>query len=69
MSVAAVVASDVFRVMVAGVLVSAIIAGVAELARFSRWRCFFAAFLEIPVMVSMVTKMVIRKLYVCKQSR
>jgi len=51
-----VVASDVFGAMIAGVLVSAIIAGVAELARFSRWRRFFAAFFEIPEMVSMVTK-------------
>jgi len=38
--------------------VSAIVAGTAELvaARFSRWRRFFAAFFEIPEMVSMATK-------------
>jgi hypothetical protein len=57
-SVAAVVVSDTFGVMTAGGLVSAIVAGAAELvvARFSCWRHFFAAFFEIPDIVSMVTK-------------
>jgi hypothetical protein len=53
----AVVASEVFGTMIAGGLVSGVVAGVCELvaARFSRWRRFFAAFFDI-VVVSMVTK-------------
>ena len=58
MSVAAVVVLGAFRVITAGGVVSAVVAGFAELVavRFSRWRHFFAAFFEIPEMVSMATK-------------
>jgi hypothetical protein len=57
-SESAVAVSDAFGVMIAGELVSAIVAGAAELVavRFSHWQRFFAAFLEIPGIVSMVTK-------------
>ena len=58
MSVAAVVVSGVFEVITVGGVVSAVVAGFAELvaAQFSCWRRFFAAFFEIPEMVSMATK-------------
>ena len=54
--VVAVIVSDTFVVMAAGGLVSAIVAGVAELAavRFSHWRHFFAAFLEVVVVVTKI---------------
>jgi hypothetical protein len=52
------VAVDAFGAIITGGFASAIVAGVVKLAAvwFARWRFFFAAFLEIPVMVSMVTK-------------
>jgi hypothetical protein len=58
--------SDVFGATIAGGIVSATVAGVAELAaaRFSRWRRFFAAFLDVGV--SMVTKNGNVELNVCK---
>jgi hypothetical protein len=51
--------ADAFGEMIMGGFTSGIAVGVSELvaARFSRWRHFFAAFLEI--LVSMVTEMVI----------
>ena len=44
--------------MIVGRPVSAVVAGVYELvvAQFLHWWHFFAAFLEIPVMVSIITE-------------
>ena len=51
------VIAGAFGEIIAGGFVSGVVAGVCELvaARFSCWRCFFAAFFEV-VVVSMVTK-------------
>ena len=50
------VRSDKFGAIIAGKIMSAIVAGIVKLtvAQFSHWRHFFTAFLE--VVVSMVTK-------------
>ena len=51
------VAVDAFRAIITGGFVSAIVAGLVKLAaaQFAHWWFFFALFLEILVMVSMVT--------------